>query len=144
MSIRQWRMRQVVVSFPQVQGFEDLPIGGLVVLFEIFEEAAAAADHSQQALARTVIALMGFEMPGEPVDAVRQKRHLHLRRAGVFLVLPDSLQQLGGIDISGHVGGPAVYDGPAETSSAPEGWRCPNLIDYADFLLIPQIDPPPF
>src|SRR5207302_4902986 len=59
-----------------------------VSLLEIRQEATAAADELEQTPARVVILRMRAQMLRELVDALREQRDLHLRRARVGLVRP--------------------------------------------------------
>jgi hypothetical protein len=53
---------------------------------EVIEEAAAAADHGEEAAAGGEVLNGLLEMGGEVVDPVCQDGNLHIRGAGVFLV----------------------------------------------------------
>ena len=96
MNLRDWHQpsadRQVVGSFAEVQGVEDGAVGGLVAAFEIFEEAAAPADHLQEALAGIEIPPVRLEVRRELVDALGQQDDLHLGRPGVLLMKPELLE----------------------------------------------------
>ena len=78
-------------SFTEIQRVEKTPVGALVVALEVFEESAAVAHQLQQTLAGGEIFLVRLEMRRELIDAGAQERDLHLRRTGVFLVLPELL-----------------------------------------------------
>src|SRR5215211_7185363 len=81
-------------SAAQAEAFDERPVAGDIVVLEVAEQPAAAADHLQQAAARVVVVLVNLEMLGELVDARGQQGHLDLGRAGVaFLgrVLGDDL-----------------------------------------------------
>ena len=54
-----------------------------VVTSDIVEEASAPTDKHQQTTTAVVVFLVGLEMFGEVVDAVRKERNLHLGRTGV-------------------------------------------------------------
>src|ERR1022692_4198532 len=65
-----------------------------VVLLQVVQEAAPPADELQQPSARVVVVPVRAQMLRQLVDALRQHRYLHLRRAGVGLaaaVLVDDL-----------------------------------------------------
>src|SRR5690349_4091171 len=64
------------------------------MLLHIRQEAAPAADELEQPAAGVVILRMCPQMLGQIVDALREERDLHLRRAGVFLVRPMLLDDL--------------------------------------------------
>ena len=66
------RAKQVEGSFTQLQGVEEPSVGVFVMALEVFEEAAASADHFEQSLAGVKILLMGLEMRGQLVDALSQ------------------------------------------------------------------------
>ena len=57
-----------------------------VLLLQIGQQIAAAADHLEQAAAAVVVMLVGLEMLGQVVDACGEQRDLNLRRTGVALV----------------------------------------------------------
>src|SRR5262249_49863402 len=59
-----------------------------ILALQVVEEAAALADHLEQAAARVVIFVVGLEVLGEMRDALRQESDLDLGRAGVLVVLP--------------------------------------------------------
>src|SRR6266545_550657 len=80
---------------PQPQLLDEGTVALEVVLLEIRQEPAAAADELQQAPPRVVVLRMGAQMLGELVDPLRQQRDLHLGRARVGLgrtVLAHDLQ----------------------------------------------------
>ena len=62
---------------------------------EILKQLAAAGDQKQEAPAGRVVFDVRFEMLGELVDALSQKRDLHVSAAGVFLVQLERLDVLG-------------------------------------------------
>ena len=70
---------------------------------EIFEQAAALADHFEQAFSGMTIFLMGLQVFGEAVDPVGQERHLNRRGTGVRLVLPKLLNHGSFLSFPHHV-----------------------------------------
>jgi hypothetical protein len=68
----------------QLQFLGDRLVASQIGMLQIVEQAAALADHDQQATARAVIFLVGLQMVGQMVDAMREQRDLHIRRTGVF------------------------------------------------------------
>ena len=54
-----------------------------VLLLQVSQKVAAAANHLQQAAAAVMIVLVGLQVLGEVVDARRQQRNLHLGGTGV-------------------------------------------------------------
>src|SRR5690606_21329055 len=75
-------------------------VGGLQVL----QQALALTDHEHQTTTRVVIVLVGLQVLGQVLDAVRQERGLDLGRTGVALagrVLRDDRLLGGGIE--GHM-----------------------------------------
>src|SRR5947209_5229718 len=59
-----------------------------VLPLQVVEQAAAAADHLEQAAAAVVVLGVGLEVLGQLDDAMRQDRDLHLGRTGVALMRP--------------------------------------------------------
>ena len=61
---------------------------------QIVKELAALVDHLEQATARSVVTLVGGEMPTELIDTCAQQRDLHFRRSGIVgvaaILLDDS------------------------------------------------------
>ena len=56
-----------------------------VLLLQIGQQIAAAADHLEQAAAAVVVMLVALQMLGQVVDARGEQRNLDLRRTGVAL-----------------------------------------------------------
>ena len=78
----------------QFQLLRDRLIAAEVNRLQIFEQAAALADHHQQPASRAVVFFVGLQMLGQMVDALREQRDLHVRRTrvlGVRLELVNSL-----------------------------------------------------
>src|SRR5580692_34218 len=71
------------ISTTNVVLLEQCLVARLVLPLDVIEERTASGDHFQKAPARMVVLHVGFEMPGEIVDAFRQDRDLNLGRAGV-------------------------------------------------------------
>src|SRR6266481_368320 len=63
--------------------FEQRLVTRLVLPLDVIKKRAARGDHFQKPATRMIVLHVGFEMPGEVVDAFRQDRDLNLGRAGV-------------------------------------------------------------
>src|SRR6202790_129934 len=63
--------------------FEQRLVTRLVLPLDIVEKRTARCHHFQKPATRMIVLHVGFEMPGEVVDAFRQDRDLDLGRAGV-------------------------------------------------------------
>src|ERR1700754_858079 len=63
--------------------FEQRLVARLVLPLDVVEQGTARGDHFQEAPARMIVLHVGFEMPGEVIDAFRKDRDLNLRRTGV-------------------------------------------------------------
>src|SRR6202043_1185847 len=63
--------------------FEQRLVTRLVLPLDVIEKRTARSDHFQKPTTRMIVLHVGFEMPGEVVDAFRQDRDLNLGRAGV-------------------------------------------------------------
>src|SRR5882672_6940624 len=63
--------------------FEQSLVARLVLPLDVIKQGTARCDHFQKAPARMIVLHVGFEMPGEVIDAFRKDRDLNLRRAGV-------------------------------------------------------------
>src|SRR5450432_519594 len=63
--------------------FEQGLVTRLVLPLDVVKERAACGDHFQKPAARMIVLHVGFEVPGEVIDAFRQDRDLNLRRAGI-------------------------------------------------------------
>src|ERR1700688_4966336 len=70
-------------STANVMLFEQSLVTRLVLPLDIIEKRTARGDHFQKPATRMIVLHVGFEMPGEVVDAFRQDRDLNLGRAGV-------------------------------------------------------------
>src|ERR1700686_4531754 len=85
-SARKKRTREGVrkqYSTANVVLFEQSLVTRLVLPLDIIEKRTARGDHFQKSPTRMIVLHVGFEMPGEVVDAFRQDRDLNLGRAGV-------------------------------------------------------------
>ena len=85
--------------FAQAQALDELGIAVRVLVLEVVQQAAAAADHLEQAAAGVVILGVGLEMAGEIVDAGGQQGDLDFRGSGIgggALVILEDLGLLGG------------------------------------------------
>src|ERR1700676_4710680 len=70
-------------STTNVMLFEQRLVTRLVLPLDVIEKRTARSDHFQKPTTRMIVLHVGFEMPGEVVDAFRQDRNLNLGRAGV-------------------------------------------------------------
>jgi hypothetical protein len=68
--------------------FDDLVILVYVRSLEIIKQLSPARDHFEQAPARVIVLFVHFEVLGQLIDPLRQKRDLYLRRTGVRTVRP--------------------------------------------------------
>lgn len=83
------------MSFPEIQGVEEVSVGLFVVALKVFQQAAPAAYQLKQPLTGVEILLMRLEVGGKLVDSIGQKSDLNLRGAGVGLMLA-KLLDIGG------------------------------------------------
>src|SRR6476659_9946272 len=77
-----WRARTLAESTTNVVLFEQGLVTRLVLPLDVIEQGTACCDHFQKTPARMIVLHVGFEVPGEVVDAFRQDRNLNLGRAG--------------------------------------------------------------
>ena len=70
----------------QAVGGDDRPVPLDVVLLDVVEQVAAATDQHQQASPAVVVLLVHLEVLVEVVDALGEKRDLHLGGPGVGVV----------------------------------------------------------
>src|SRR5246127_5086322 len=70
-------------STTNIMLFEQRLIARLVLPLDVIKKGTACGDHFQKPTTRMIVLHVGFEMPGEVVDAFRQDRDLNLGRAGV-------------------------------------------------------------
>src|ERR1700732_4750256 len=75
--------RELNKSTTNVVLFEQRLVTRLVLLLDVIEKRTSRRHELQKAAPRMVVLHVGFEMPGEVVDAFRQDRDLNLGRAGV-------------------------------------------------------------
>src|SRR5204862_5776603 len=80
---RAQRARAYSGSTTNIVLFEQGLVTRLVLPLDVIEQRTACRDHFQKTPARMIVLHVGFEMPGEVVDAFRQDRNLDLGRAGV-------------------------------------------------------------
>ena len=71
-------------SVAQLQFLRDRLIAVQICVLQVFEQAAALADHHQQPAARAVILFERLQMFGQMVNPLGQQRNLHIRRTRVF------------------------------------------------------------
>src|SRR5580698_3508661 len=74
---------RVLYSTANVVLFKQRLVTRLVLPLDVIEQRTACGDHFQKAPARMIVLHVGFEMPGEVIDAFRQDRDLNLGRAGI-------------------------------------------------------------
>src|SRR4029079_10382435 len=75
--------RVLFKSTTNVVLFKQRLVTRLVLPLDVIEQRTACCDHFQKTPARMIVLHVGFEVPGEIVDAFRQDRNLSLGRAGV-------------------------------------------------------------
>src|SRR3954452_14595416 len=79
---------------PQAEFRDQRPVALQVVALEVAKDAAALADHLEQAAAGVMVLAVGAQVLGELVDALGEQRDLDLGGAGVLArpaVLADQL-----------------------------------------------------
>ena len=75
--------RVLFKSTTNVVLFEQRLVARLVLPLDVIEQGTTCCDHFQKTPARMIVLHVGFEVPGEIVDAFRQDRNLNLGRAGI-------------------------------------------------------------
>src|SRR5687767_14385509 len=70
----------------QPQTTDDLVVAFNIRSFQVIQQTTSLRDHFQQAAPRVIIFLVRFEMLGQFVNALAEKRHLHLGRTCVCLM----------------------------------------------------------
>src|ERR1035438_3123240 len=86
------RLRESLVT--QLQFLGDRLVTGQIHSLQIFQQAAALADHEQQSAARAVIFFVGLQMAGQMVDPLRQQCDLDISRTGVLRVYLELFNRL--------------------------------------------------
>jgi hypothetical protein len=74
--------------------FDNDPIALDIIFSQIIEQVTPLADQLEQSPSRMMIFLMRLEMLCQIRDPVAEKRNLHLRRAGVFVMRSELLNYL--------------------------------------------------
>lgn len=82
-------------SVAQLQFLRDRLIAVQIYGLQVFEQAAALADHHQQPAARAVILFVRLQMFGQMVDPLGQQRNLHVRRTRVLAMQLKLVNRLG-------------------------------------------------
>src|SRR5919108_5787744 len=82
-------------SAADVQPLDQRLVAPLVLAPEIIQELATLGDELEQPASRVVVLDVALEMLGEIGDALRQDRHLYLRRARIAGFRSMSLDQFG-------------------------------------------------
>src|SRR3981081_3305696 len=77
------RFARVMDSTANVVLIKQRLVTRLVLPLDVIKKRTTGCDHFQKAPARMIVLHVGFEMPGEVIDAFRQNRDLNLGRAGV-------------------------------------------------------------
>jgi len=62
----------------QLQFLGNRLVTAQIGILQVFQKAAALADHDQQPATRAVIFLIGLQVLGQMIDALRQQRDLHI------------------------------------------------------------------
>ena len=70
----------------EAQVGDDLSVALGLRPVEVIQERAALPHHHEEAPSRVVVLLVNLKVGGEILNALGEKRHLHLRRAGVVRV----------------------------------------------------------
>src|SRR5690242_10033240 len=78
---------------PESEILDDLARPLDVRPLHVVVQTTARAHHHEEAAAATVIRLVGAEVLGEVIDALREEGHLHAGRAGIGLVHPELLER---------------------------------------------------
>src|SRR5438132_6122170 len=81
--------------FTNTEFVDDRAVPLLIRLLEIVEKTTAAADELQQSAPAVMILRVRFEVLGQVGDAIRQKRDLHFRRAGIAVMGAEVRNQFG-------------------------------------------------
>src|SRR5690349_15008756 len=68
---------------PDIEPLDQRLITPLIDLLQIVEKTTALADHLEEAAARMVVLLVGFEVIGERIDALGEDRNLDFGRTRV-------------------------------------------------------------
>src|SRR3979490_304446 len=77
------RNARELYSTTNVMLFKQRLVTRLVLPLDVIKKRAACGDHFQKPATPMVVLHVGFERPGEVVEAFRQDRDLNLGRAGV-------------------------------------------------------------
>ena len=78
----------------QLELFRDRLIPIAIGRMQVIKQAAALANHDQQASTRTVIFLVGLQVFGQPIDAVCEERDLNISRTGVLFMQSKAFNNL--------------------------------------------------
>src|SRR5262249_37391960 len=82
-SAKRTRIRARHFSAANTQPLDQRLVTRLIDAGEIIEQLATLGHELEQSTPGMIVLDVGLEMLGEAVDALRQDRHLHLRRSGV-------------------------------------------------------------
>src|SRR3989442_15009558 len=80
--------RRLARLMSETELVDELPVLREIGALQVLQEAAAAADHAQQAALPVVVLRVDPEVLGEAVDALGEQRHLDPARTGVPVVQP--------------------------------------------------------
>src|SRR5438034_5702499 len=80
---------------PQPEALDQRPVALYVLPPEVLEQAAALANHLEQATPGVMVLFVGPEVLGQLLDALGQQGDLNLGRAGVGLAPPIIADQRG-------------------------------------------------
>src|SRR3954451_13185175 len=117
------------ISFPdrrlaaQAELLDEGAVALEIFALQVVQEPAAPADELQQPAARVVIVLVRAKVVRELVDALREHRDLHLRRARVGLVLAELLNVLQLLFLGEGHPSPLVDVSPRSWNAAKEDAR---------------------
>src|SRR5438552_13959111 len=82
-------IRLLATSPAQFEPADDLLVSLRALPVEVCEQAPSLTDHLEEPPAARRVVLRPPQVLGQMCDAFGEDRDLHLRRAGVFLVLPE-------------------------------------------------------
>jgi hypothetical protein len=71
---------------PQIQFVDQLFVAIRFCPAQIIKQASALCHHLEEAAPRGMIFPVGLQVLGQMLDPAGEKRHLHIRAAGIFIV----------------------------------------------------------
>ena len=91
----QGSLKTYSLLFTQAQAGDNVAVGVRIGAAQVSQQAAACADHFQQAATAVFVFGVGFEVGGQIVDAECEQCDLHFWRAGVALFALEIFNDLG-------------------------------------------------